>query len=188
MPTYKSEVKDSAIKEWTDAGFPPLNAVVHDSWTPNLLRNFLKKEMAVIGSPYAHVTPLQMEAIFCAVSAANSCELCLTFHAMGLEKHGASKEDINAIVHQGQPTSKDILGHVYCAKLALAHKGVFLEREKEYLLKEFGLGSEHVCEIIYLVGQISANNFLMVHMIANGVPVDDILTGLSPFSKTAYGK
>jgi AhpD family alkylhydroperoxidase len=129
-----------------------------------------------------------MEAIFCAVSAANSCELCLTFHAMGLEKHGASKEDINAIVHQGQPTSKDILGHVYCAKLALAHKGVFLEREKEYLLKEFGLGSEHVCEIIYLVGQISANNFLMVHMIANGVPVDDILTGLSPFSKTAYGK
>ena len=88
MPTYKSEVKDSAIKEWTDAGFPPLNAVVHDSWTPNLLRNFLKKEMAVIGSPYAHVTPLQMEAIFCAVSAANSCELCLTFHAMGLEKHG----------------------------------------------------------------------------------------------------
>ena len=188
MPTYKSEVKDSAIKEWTDAGFPPLNAVVHDSWTPYLLRNFLKKEMAVIGSPYAHVTPLQMEAIFCAVSAANSCELCLTFHAMGLEKHGASKEDINAIVHQGQPTSKDILGHVYCAKLALAHKGVFLEREKEYLLKEFGLGSEHVCEIIYLVGQISANNFLMVHMIANGVPVDDILTGLSPFSKTAYGK
>jgi hypothetical protein len=28
----------------------------------------------------------------------------------------------------------------------------------------------------------------MVHMIANEVPVDDILTGYSPFSKTAYGK
>ena len=50
------------------------------------------------------------------------------------------------------------------------------------------VGPEHVCEIIYLVGQISANNLLMVHMIANEVPVDDILTGYSPFSKTAYGK
>ena len=187
-PTYTPEEKEVVLKEVDAAGFPRINAFTDSRWTPELLGGFLKKEGIVTTGAMKHVTPLQMEAIFCAVSAANSCELCLTFHAMGMKEKGATEEDINAIVHQGMPASKDIYGHVYASKLALSHKGIFLPREKEYLLKEYGIGPCQLCEIIYLVGQIAANNMLMVHMISEDVPLDDMLQGFSPFAKTAFGK
>jgi hypothetical protein len=106
---------------------------------------------------------------------------------MGMKEKGASQEDIDLVIHGALPTSKDILGVVYASKLACAHKGMFLPREKEYMAKEFGFTAEHLVEIIYLVGQISANNMLMVHMISEGMPIDDMLHGFSPFKKTAYG-
>jgi hypothetical protein len=89
---------------------------------------------------------------------------------MGMKEKGASEEDIDLVIHGSLPTSKDILGVVYASKLACSHKGVFLPNEKEYMFKEFGYTGEHLVEIIYLVGQISANNMLMVHMISEGLP------------------
>ena len=53
--------------------------------------------------------------------------------------------------------------------------------------KEFGYGYEHLAELIYLVGQISGNNMLMVHMISEGMEVDEMLRPFSPFKKTTYG-
>ena len=78
-------------------------------------------------------------------------------------------------------------GPVYASKLAASHKGPLLVREKDYMLKEFGYGPEHLAELIYLVGQISGNNMLMVHMISEGMPVDEMLQPFSPFKKTTYG-
>ncbi len=128
-----------------------------------------------------------MEAIFASVSAANSCEYCLTFHAMGMKNNGASEEDIQAVIHQGVPTAKDIKGVVYAAKLALSHKGMFLPREKEYMQKEFGFNAAALVELVYIVGQISANNMMMVHLISEGIEIDDMLKPFSPFKESAYG-
>lgn len=186
-PSYSADDKEVSLKEVDAAGFPRINAFTSSAWTPQLLSAFLKKEGAVVAGPYKHFTPLQVEAIFASVSAVNSCEYCLTFHAMGMKNHGVSDEDIDAIVHQSLPTNKDLLGPVYASKLAASHKGPLLVREKEYMLKEFGYGPEHLAELIYLVGQISGNNMLMVHMISEGMPVDEMLQPFSPFKKTSYG-
>jgi AhpD family alkylhydroperoxidase len=186
-PSYTKEAKDAAMKEVTDAGFPPLNCFTTPMMTPQLASIFLKKEVPVISGPYAHVSKLQSEAIFAAISAINSCEYCLTFHAMGMKDNGATEEDIDLVIHGGLPTSKDLKGMVYAAKLANSHKGMFLPREKEYMQKEFGFGPEQLLEIVFLVGQITANNFMMVHLISEGVEVDDMIKPLSPFKSTSYG-
>ena len=185
--TYTVEEKELSLKEVDAAGFPRINAFTSSAWTPELVSTFLKKEGALTTGPYRHFTPLQVEAIFASVSAVNSCEYCLTFHAMGMKNHGASDEDIEAIIHQSLPSNKDLLGPVYASKLAASHKGPLLAREKEYMQKEFGYGPEHLAELIYLVGQISGNNMLMVHMISEGMEVDEMLRPFSPFKKTTYG-
>ncbi len=106
---------------------------------------------------------------------------------MGMKNNGASDEDIETVIHQGIPASKDIKGCVYAAKLALSHKGMFLPREKEYLTKEFGYTPAQLVELVYIVGQISANNMMMIHLISEGIEIDDMLKPFSPFKASSYG-
>merc|ERR1711918_256511 len=85
--------------------------------------------------------------IYAAASAANNCELCLSFHAMTLLKENASEEDVAAIVAGGLPRDEHLNGLVIAAKYALAHKGILLQREKQHLAS-LGFGNEKMAEVI----------------------------------------
>ena len=52
---------------------------------------------------------------------------------------------------------------------------MFLPREKEYMQKEFGFNAAALVELVYIVGLISANNMMMVHLISEGIEIDDML-------------
>ena len=187
---YDKADKDASIKEVTDAGFPPLNAFTHAAFPPKTLSNFLKKELAMLSAPLEHTSKLQMEAIFATVSAANVCEICLSFHAMGMskEENPATQDDIETIVNGGVPKDERLAGVVTTAKYVLAHKGIFLPREKQHLESAFGIGAEQRLEIVYLVGAIEANNRLMVHLLSEGVELEDFLQPFTPFKNTVYAK
>lgn len=173
------------MKEVEEAGFPPLAAF--DVWTPELISTFVKKEVEVaIKGEYAHVTPLERETIFATVSAANSCEYCLSFHSMGMGGAGAAPADVDAVINGGLPADAALAGVVTAAKFALSHKGVFLPHEKIHLATTYGIGPDKLVEIVYLVGQIAANNLLMVHVISEGTNVDAMLQPFSPFKESVY--
>lgn len=183
---YTRLEKEAALEEVVAAGYPHLNAFIADRWTPALLSTFIKKELEVVGSQLEHVSALEKETIFATVSASNSCEYCLSFHSMGMSKGGASEADINAVLDGGLPTHEGLRGVATAAKLALAHKGIFLPNEKAHLKAKWGIGPQKLLEIVYLAGQIEANNRLMVHMISEGINVDDFLRPFTPFKHSVY--
>ena len=63
--------KEQAMKEVTDAGFPPLAA--WDLMTP-AVSLFVKKEVVMRGA-LDYITPMELQVIYTAVSATNNCEL-----------------------------------------------------------------------------------------------------------------
>ena len=67
-------------------------------------------------------------------------------------------------------------------KYAIAHKGILLTREKEHL-KILGIGLEKYTEIVFLAGQIHANNMLAVFMINEVIFI--IITVFTEFSSPA---
>jgi hypothetical protein len=67
---------DQAMKEVTDAGFPPLG--VFKMMTPATVSIFVKKEVAM-RNVFCFITPMELQVIYTVVSAANNCEMSLSF-------------------------------------------------------------------------------------------------------------
>ena len=45
------------------------------------------------------ITPMELQVIYTVVSAANNCEMCLSFHSLGLKAGNAiSDEDLKCLV------------------------------------------------------------------------------------------
>ena len=49
-----------------------------------------------------------------------------------------------------------------------------------------GIEGDKLIEITFAVGQMSALNMLYIHLISEGVDVEDFLQGAGPFKKTVY--
>ena len=86
---YTKKDREDAIKWITEEkGFPHLAAF--DKMTPKMLKTVMTNYLNLV-SPDAleFLTPLDLEVIWTATSAANNCEICLSFHAgalLGAEK------------------------------------------------------------------------------------------------------
>jgi AhpD family alkylhydroperoxidase len=182
---YTAEEQAAAIKDITDKGFPPLAAF--SMMTPKLLTVVMENYLNMMKpDTLEHLTPLDLETIFAAVSAANNCEICLSFHAMALAAaEGVDQSTVDLIAKGGVPAGTDLEPLVIAAKYAMAHKGIFLPREKAHL-KTMGIEGDKLIEITYAVGQISALNELYVHLISEGVEVEDFLKASGPFKGTVY--
>ena len=126
---YTAQEREEVLVEIVDkAGFPRLEA-----WNKMPPKMF-KTMMTAYGATMAEgamefFDAKQIEVIYAAVSAINNCELCLSFHAMTMGQHGEPAEDIKEIVAGGLPQDPELRGLVIASKYALAHKGIYLERE-----------------------------------------------------------
>ena len=181
---YTAEEQAAAIKTVTDKGFPPLAAF--SMMTPKLLTVVMENYLNLIKpDTLEHITPLDLEVIWTAVSSANNCEICLSFHAMTLMGAEKDAKEVEAIVAGGVPEDEKMAGLVVAAKYAMAHKGIFLEREKKHLAM-LGIEGDKLIEITFAVGQMSALNMLYIHLISEGVDVEDFLQGAGPFKETVY--
>ena len=180
------------MEEVTAAGFPPLPA--WDLMTPAMTSLFVKKEV-VMRNSLDFITPMELQVIYTVVSAANNCELCLSFHAMGL-KGGESiaDDDLALLVSGGIPQTELLLNGkgrlknmAIAAKYAIAHKGIILPRERKHLAKLGFTNPQELTEIIFCAGHIHANNMVMVSLIEQNMPVAKMFRGVGPFAATAEG-
>ena len=64
----------------------------------------------------------------------------------------------------GLPADENARKIAIATKYAIAHKGILLQREKEHL-KILGISIEKYAEILFLAGQMHANNMLAVFCI-----------------------
>ena len=182
------EQKADALKYATETGgFPPLALWSMPQFTPAMVKLFTDKEKLVNSYPMTYITNPEKEIIYAVVSAANNCEMCLSFHAMGMGQT-LSPEDCKLIVDGGLPTQNERARTIaIAAKYAICHKGLLLEREALHL-ESMGVSKEMYGEILFLCGQIHANNMLMVYLIQQGVAVEDMLQAVGPFASTVYAK
>ena len=184
--------KEQAMKEVTDAGFPPLAA--WDLMTPAMISLFVKKEVVMRGA-LDYITPMELQVIYTAVSATNNCELCLSFHAMGLKGgESISDEDLAILVSGGVPQTESLLNGkgrlksmAIAAKYAIAHKGILLPRERKHLAQLGFTEPRELTEIIFCAGHIYANNLVMVSLIEQGMPVAKMFRSAGPFAATSEG-
>ena len=140
---YTQADSDAAAKWITeDLKFPMLNAFTR--MTPKLVRVVMENYMNIVKpDTFEYLSASDVETIFTAVSAANNCELCLSFHAMALGGTGMDAADVDAISAGGLPADESAKKLVVAAKYALAHKGIILPREKLHLA-ELGFDEEMV--------------------------------------------
>ena len=176
--------KDAAMKSVTDGGFPPLDAFKMPQFGTKMLSLFVAKEQLLNSTETSFLDGPKRQVVNTIVSAANNCELCLSFHALGLQA-AASKEDIAAMVAGGLPADAELKKIAIAAKYAIAHKGLLLEREKAHL-ESLGVSKEMYGEVLFFAGQIHANNMLMVYLINEGCDVEDMLKAVGPFAATLY--
>ena len=186
------EQKADALKYATETGgFPPLAAWSMPQFTPAMVKLFTDKEKLVNSYPMTYITDAEKEIIYAVVSAANNCEMCLSFHAMGSGPAMGgplSQEDVKLIVDGGLPTQNERARTIAIAtKYAICHKGLLLEREASHL-ESMGVTKEMYGEILFFAGQIHANNMLMVYLIQQGVAVEEMLQAVGPFASTVYAK
>ena len=166
-------------------GFPRLKAF--DMMTPKLLLTVLKTyTTAMAPGAFEHFDAEAIETVYAAVSSSNNCEMCLSFHAMALGA-SASAEDIAEIVAGGLPKDPKMRTLVIASKYALAHKGIYLERERKHLAV-LGIEGEKLVELTFLVGFMSAHNMNYVHLISMGLELEPMLQEVGPFAKTIYAK
>jgi len=151
-----------------------------------LLELFVKKEALIRDTETSFLDGAGRQVVNTVVSAANNCEMCLSFHALGL-KEAASAEDIAAMVAGGLPADENLRMIAIATKYAISHKGILLEREKKHL-ESLGCNKEMYGEILFFAGQIHANNMFMVYLINEGCDVEDMLKGVGPFATTVYAK
>ena len=154
---YAQADRDAANKFVADAGFPVLNAF--NKMTPKHLVTVLKTYTAAMeDGAFEFFDKGQIEVIYATVSAINNCEMCLSFHAMALG--GDTKNDpsdIAEIAAGGLPKDPEMRKLAVAAKYAMAHKGIFLEREKKHLAT-MGFEGEKLVELNFLCGFMSAHN------------------------------
>ena len=87
---------EQAMNDVADAGFPPLG--IMKMMTPATVSIFVKKELAMRNT-LDYITPMELQVIYTVVSAANNCEMCLSFHSLGLKGGEAiSDEDLKVLV------------------------------------------------------------------------------------------
>ena len=182
------EQKADALKYATEVGgFPPLAFWSMPQFTPAMVKLFTDKEKLVNEYPMTYITNPEKEIIYAVVSAANNCEMCLSFHAMGMAQT-LSPEDCKLIVDGGLPTQNERARTIaIAAKYAVCHKGILLEREAAHLAS-MGVSKEMYGEILFLAGQITANNMFFVYLIQQGVAVEEPLQAAGPFATTVYAK
>jgi AhpD family alkylhydroperoxidase len=155
--------------------------------TPKLLLTVLKTyTTAMAPGAFEHFDAEAIETVYAAVSSSNNCEMCLSFHAMALGA-SASAEDIAEIVAGGLPKDPKMRTLVIASKYALAHKGIYLERERKHLAM-LGIEGEKLVELTFLVGFMSAHNMNYVHLISMGLELEPMLQEVGPFAKTIYAK
>ena len=156
------EQKADALKYATETGgFPPLALWSMPQFTPAMVKLFTDKEKLVNSYPMTYITNPEKEIIYAVVSAANNCEMCLSFHAMGMGQT-LSPEDCKLIVDGGLPTQNERARTIaIAAKYAICHKGLLLEREAAHL-ESMGVSKEMYGEILFLCGQIHASTCVAI--------------------------
>ena len=108
-----------------------------------------------------YITNPEKEIIYAVVSAANNCEMCLSFHAMGMGQT-LSPEDCKLIVDGGLPSQNERARTIaIAAKYAICHKGLLLEREAAHLAS-MGVSKEMYGDILFLCGQIHASTCVAI--------------------------
>ena len=186
---WEQKEQDAALQEISEMGMPQLAAFRQMS--PKMLLSITKNYLALMApDAFEYVDAFDIEVIFAAVSAANNCEICASFHAMVLSNPEApsslAAEDVAEILSGGLPADPKARSLVIATKYALAHKGVLLEREKAHLAT-LGFDSEDkMLEIIYCAGVMNSLNMVYIHMISNGVHVEDFLKQVGPFKDSVY--
>merc|ERR1711988_228208 len=185
---YTEKDRSEAYKFVEDSGMPLLGAFKR--MTPKMLKTVLSLFLkAKSDDSFEYLNQDDLEILFLAVSAANNCELCLSFHSMAL-KEKLSENDLNAMLAGGlpSPTEKRVYALAVAAKYALAHKGALLRREKEHLATLGFDSEEKLLEVIYACGFMGANNMAYIHMIGNGMEVESFLRAAGPFQNSVYAK
>lgn len=186
---WNKKEQEAALKEIGEMGMPELAAFRQMS--PKMLLSITKNYMALMQpDAFEYINAFDIEIIFAAVSATNNCEICASFHAMVLSNPEAPQslpaEDVEEILRGGLPADPGARALVIATKYALAHKGVLLEREKAHLAT-LGFDSEDkMLEIIYCAGVMNSLNMVYIHMISNGVDVEDFLKQAGPFKDSVY--
>ena len=123
--------KAAAIAYAVENGFPPLGLWNMPQFTPNLIRAFVDKEKLVNGFAMQYLSPMDRQVIYCVISAANNCEMCLSFHAAGLlQSKYITPSDLTLMIHGGLPTDEQLRPIAVAAKYCHSHKGILLEREQ----------------------------------------------------------
>ena len=100
---YTKKDREDAIKWITEEkGFPHLAAF--DKMTPKMLKTVMTNYLNLV-SPDAleFLTPLDLEVIWTATSAANNCEICLSFHAGALLGAEKPAEEVATMAAGGVP-------------------------------------------------------------------------------------
>ena len=147
------EQKADALKYATETGgFPPLALWSMPQFTPAMVKLFCDKEKLLDSYPMTYITNPEKQIIYTVVSAANNCEMCLSFHAMGSGPAMGgplSQEDVKLIVDGGLPTQNERARTIAIAtKYAICHKGLLLEREASHL-ESMGVTKEMYGEILH---------------------------------------
>ena len=158
---YTKKDREDAIKWITEEkGFPHLAAF--DKMTPKMLKTVMTNYLNLV-SPDAleFLTPLDLEVIWTATSAANNCEICLSFHAGALLGAEKPADEVATMAAGGVPKDPKMARLVMAAKYVLAHKGILLEREKLHL-SSMGFSAEELVEVTFAVGQMAGLNLLYV--------------------------
>jgi len=184
---YTAEEREAVLVEMIDGpGFPRLEA--WNRMPPKMLKSIMTMYFTALGEDaFEYFDAKDIEIIFAAVSAVNNCELCLSFHGMVMTQHEADPEDIKEIVAGGLPKDPAMRKLVIASKYALAHKGIFLPREKLHLAS-MGIEGEKLVELNFLVGFMSAMNMNYIHLISNGLELEPMLQQSGPFADTVYAK
>ena len=182
---YTAEDREKVLVDVIDAaGFPRLEAF--NRMTPKMLKTVMGMYSTSMGEDaFEHFNAKEIEVIYTAVSAANNCELCLSFHAMTLGEHERNAADIKEIGAGGLPKDEEMRKLVVASKFALAHKGIYLEREKIHLAS-MDIKDEKLVELNFLVGFMSAFNFNYIHLVSNGLEMEEMLQVVGPFADTVY--
>jgi hypothetical protein len=186
---YTQEDRDVANKSIEEMGYPIIGA--WSKMTPKQLVTMLTVYSSTLmkEGAFEHFDAKDLEVLHTAVSATNNCEFCLSFLASMMlessEPPTLSKEEVDEIMAGGLPKDTKMRTLVTGAKYALAHKGIILPREKLHL-ESMGIFGEKLTELIFAVGVMNAVDMNYVHLISQGLELEEFLQKVGPFAKTVY--
>jgi AhpD family alkylhydroperoxidase len=186
------KTREEAYKEIEELGYPILK--VFDNFPPSMASKLMRIMSVVTKEECDHLTPAEVTVISSVISAANGCEMWLSFHAAGLlGMEAMSQADLDILLAGGIPQTEKMNGDhgrlkviAIAAKAANAHKGIILASEIEHL-KALGIdvGNE-LAEILFIAANIQGLNQIMPHYVNLGAPIEDFLKQVGPFKDTVY--